>query len=170
MILRFVVGLTMAASVVFGLAAQAQQASDEIITIVPLDEPVGKVFTLAPSAEVNGEIILIPTLEDATNETREAITEASGAVLRGLDKVNGAYSDIELQQGATGSFGRLKISLSGCRFPTGNPAGDAFAYLSIFDPVLEGMVFEGWMIASAPALNALDHSRYDIWVLRCTTE
>jgi len=30
--------------------------------------------------------------------------------------------------------------------------------------------FDGWMIASAPALNALDHARYDVWVMRCKTE
>jgi len=30
-------------------------------------------------------------------------------------------------------------------------------------------VFKGWMIASSPALNALDHPRYDVWVLRCIT-
>ncbi|MGB0800115.1 MAG: DUF2155 domain-containing protein, partial [Planktomarina sp.] len=27
----------------------------------------------------------------------------------------------------------------------------------------------GWMVASSPALNALEHPRYDIWVLRCKT-
>ncbi|MGB0439332.1 MAG: DUF2155 domain-containing protein [Paracoccaceae bacterium] len=30
-------------------------------------------------------------------------------------------------------------------------------------------VFEGWIIASSPALNAMDHARYDVWVLRCNT-
>jgi hypothetical protein len=28
-------------------------------------------------------------------------------------------------------------------------------------------VFQGWLIGSAPALHALDHPRYDVWVLRC---
>ena len=27
--------------------------------------------------------------------------------------------------------------------------------------------FYGWMFASSPALSALDHPRYDIWVLKC---
>ncbi|MEO0381372.1 MAG: DUF2155 domain-containing protein, partial [Pseudomonadota bacterium] len=26
-----------------------------------------------------------------------------------------------------------------------------------------------WMIASAPALSAMEHARYDVWVMRCTT-
>ena len=28
-------------------------------------------------------------------------------------------------------------------------------------------VFSGWMFASTPGLNALEHSVYDIWVIRC---
>jgi hypothetical protein len=28
-------------------------------------------------------------------------------------------------------------------------------------------VFSGWMVASSPALSALDHPRYDVWVLNC---
>jgi hypothetical protein len=31
-------------------------------------------------------------------------------------------------------------------------------------------VFSGWMIADSPALSALDHARYDVWILRCLTE
>jgi hypothetical protein len=31
----------------------------------------------------------------------------------------------------------------------------------------ETALFEGWLIASAPALNAMDHPRYDVWALRC---
>ncbi|MEZ5716636.1 MAG: DUF2155 domain-containing protein [Paracoccaceae bacterium] len=31
-------------------------------------------------------------------------------------------------------------------------------------------IFTGWMVASSPALNAMDHRRYDVWVLRCITE
>ena len=30
-------------------------------------------------------------------------------------------------------------------------------------------LFDGWMIASSPALNALDHPRYDVWVIGCDT-
>ena len=41
------------------------------------------------------------------------------------------------------------------------------ALLKIEDPVLEAPAFHGWMIASSPALSALEHSRYDVWVIRC---
>ena len=37
-------------------------------------------------------------------------------------------------------------------------------------PVIDGeRIFSGWMFASSPALNALEHPVYDIWVIDCTT-
>ncbi|WP_298836876.1 DUF2155 domain-containing protein [uncultured Roseobacter sp.] len=100
---------------------------------------------------------------------QQAATDAPGVVLRGLDKINGLVFDIELPVGQTASFGDLRISLTSCRYPVGNPAGDAFAALEIRDVLRDEEVFEGWMIASTPALSAMDHARYDIWVMRCAT-
>jgi len=37
-------------------------------------------------------------------------------------------------------------------------------------PQAEGMnIFRGWMFASSPALNALEHPVYDVWVIDCKT-
>lgn len=105
----------------------------------------------------------------AQDEAQVAVAQGSGALLRGLDKVAGASRDIELAVGDSANFGRLTITLSECRFPVDNPAADAFAHLVIRDALIEEPVFRGWMIASSPALNALDHQRFDIWVIRCTS-
>ncbi len=94
-------------------------------------------------------------------------TDASGAVLRGLDTMNGEISDIEIKTGETKRFERLEITLTQCRYPTEHPATDAFADLVIRDIREETPRFTGWMIASSPALSAMDHPRYDVWVLRC---
>lgn len=94
---------------------------------------------------------------------------ATGAVLRGLDKINGFHADIELASGRSAQFGRLSVELGECRYPAGNPSGDAFAFLVIREEGKDAPVYSGWMIASSPALNALDHARYDVWVMRCTT-
>jgi hypothetical protein len=100
---------------------------------------------------------------------QQKTTEGSGAILRGLDKINGETTDLEMAVGQTITFGRLEITLSDCRYPAGNRTGNAFASLEISEQGRNGTVFAGWMIASAPALNAMDHARYDVWVMRCTT-
>jgi hypothetical protein len=92
-----------------------------------------------------------------------------GAVLRVLDKINGEVMDLSLPNGTGGVAWRMQVELGECRYPVGNPAGDAFAFLTLRHEGAQEPLFRGWMIASAPALNALDHPRYDVWVIRCTT-
>ncbi|MEL5877749.1 DUF2155 domain-containing protein [Cereibacter sphaeroides] len=96
--------------------------------------------------------------------------EGIGALLRWLDKMSGETADVELQRGQSAVSGHLTIELDECRFPAGDPASDAYAHLTIRDSRAAEPVFDGWMIASSPALSALDHPRYDVWLLRCTTE
>jgi hypothetical protein len=97
------------------------------------------------------------------------VSEAQGVVLRGLDKISGQVYDIEMKTGQVADFDRLRIALTSCRYPVGNPSGDAYAALEIVDEDTGATLFSGWMIASAPALSAMDHARFDIWVMRCTT-
>lgn len=95
------------------------------------------------------------------------VASAPGALLRGLDKSSGATTDIPLMIGDTKSFGRLSISLTDCRYPVADPGSNAYAQLIVFDPGQDRPAFDGWMVATSPALSALDDARYDIWVLRC---
>jgi hypothetical protein len=100
---------------------------------------------------------------------QQATTAEKGVVLRALDKISGEVVDFELTPGQTKQLGRIQVTLYECRYPTGNPSGDAFAFLVIRNAGSSSAVFEGWMFASSPALNGLDHSRYDVWALRCIT-
>ena len=93
----------------------------------------------------------------------------TGAVLRVLDKINGEVQDITLPNGGAGAVWRMQVELGECRYPAGNPAGDGIAFVTLRQEGQPDPVFRGWMFASAPALNALDHPRYDVWVIRCTT-
>lgn len=97
---------------------------------------------------------------------QEAAT-ALGAELRVLDKLNGIVTDVSLRRGQSARLGYLQINLSECRYPRANPNGDAYAELVVTYRDSETPAFEGWLIASAPALNAMEHPRYDVWVLRC---
>ncbi len=104
-----------------------------------------------------------------TASAQARVTSGPGAMLRGLDKVNGQTVDIELRNGEAAEIFGLEVALGDCRFPADNPTGDAFAFLTIWNKGERQPVFDGWMIASSPALSALDHARYDVWVIRCMT-
>ena len=111
--------------------------------------------------------VLAGCLAVAATAQENAVEIGTGAVLRGLDKVNASVTDIPLANGESQEYGRLIIQLRECRYPTDDPAGDAFAFLSIYDSADETQLFSGWMLASSPAVNALEHPRYDVWVTSC---
>lgn len=101
---------------------------------------------------------------------QELVDLGTGAVLRGLDKVSGDVADLRVRNGESAELGRLTVRLGECRYPAGDPAADAFAFVSISEEGRDAPVFQGWMVGSSPALNAMEYPRYDVWVLRCTTE
>ena len=100
---------------------------------------------------------------------QQAVSSGTGAELRVLDKVSGQSSNYDLASGAKMEIGQLTVALRACRYPEGAPSNDAFAYIEVSETESAAPIFGGWMIASAPALNAMEHSRYDVWVLRCKT-
>lgn len=100
-------------------------------------------------------------------KTRAAASPAPQAVLRGLDKLAGSSSDLVVNAGEPIAYGPLTITMRECRYPRGNPSGDAFISLLIEDVNLSEAAFDGWMVASSPALHAMDHPRYDVWAIRC---
>ncbi|NNE81167.1 MAG: DUF2155 domain-containing protein [Silicimonas sp.] len=114
---------------------------------------------------IDGAIAVIPDVRADEVKSKTA----DGVVLKGLDKVSGDVTDLTLGLGETAKVGRIEVTLGECRYPEDNPTGEGYAWLTIRDPGRETVLFDGWMVASSPALNALDHPRYDVWVMRCTT-
>jgi len=155
------------ASVISGVSLiAAPLAAQEIVTTpieeTPLDQLIGQ-LTITPNEEE--EEILTTSTEAVTQE----VATATAGELRILDKLTGQVTDLSLSQGETGVLGFLSVTLNECRYPIENPAGDAFTQLFVQDTKENAPLFSGWMIASAPALNAMDHPRYDVWALRCIT-
>jgi hypothetical protein len=107
------------------------------------------------------------TESEAAPEAVSDAVEAPGAVLRLLDRMTGMVEDATLAKGQARALGRLSVVMDACRYPQDLPLAEAFAHLTITDPETPEPLFRGWMIASSPALSALDHPRYDVWVLHC---
>ena len=96
--------------------------------------------------------------------------EGKSVVLQGLDKVTARVSTFETPIGESVRFGTLEIVPQACeRTPPEEPP-ESTVYLDILDmrpgaPPVD--LFHGWMFASSPVLNALEHPVYDVWVLEC---
>ena len=103
-------------------------------------------------------------------QQQQQATSAGSATIRVLDKITGDTTDIAIGRGQSKLFGRLLIVLGDCRYPTNNPNSDAFGWLEIRDDSMDRPAFSGWMVASSPALSAMDHPHYDVWLLRCNIE
>ncbi|WP_327191950.1 DUF2155 domain-containing protein [Sulfitobacter geojensis] len=121
---------------------------------------------ITPMRSVSAALVALAL---ATPLAAQQASNAPGGVLRALDKTSGQTTDFEMRAGQAFRMGSLQIVMKECRYPAGNPAGNAYAALEISENGKEGVLFSGWMIASAPALSALEHQRYDVWVIRCTT-
>ncbi len=96
--------------------------------------------------------------------------QGKSVVLQGLDKVTARVQTFEAEIGQTVTFGALEITVRACdRTPPTEPPESA-VFLDIYE-AKQGQkrtdLFHGWMFASSPALNALEHPVYDIWVLEC---
>lgn len=112
--------------------------------------------------------LTVLTLLCATSlAAQEQVARSGGALLRGLDKVSGRTTDMEIAVGEALRYGRLEVRLGECRYPAADPSSDAYAQLTIRDLSQNLTLFSGWMIASSPALSALDDARYDVWVISC---
>ncbi|WP_370394358.1 DUF2155 domain-containing protein [Cognatishimia sp.] len=148
--------------------AQAQQ-----IIVESLDDPVDSQVDGETGfiTETDSDVFLrgASLFEEITEEVRAV--KGTGVDLRALDKTTGEVRDITLSDGQSEAFGYLRIGLTECRHPDDNATGEAYAYLTIVEEAnTAAPVFQGWMIASSPALNAMDHARFDVWVLRCQVD
>jgi hypothetical protein len=96
--------------------------------------------------------------------------EGNGALLQGLDKVTARISPITAQLGEPVRFGTLEITVRRCVKHPPEEAPESAALLEIRE-VRPGEaplpLFSGWMFASSPALSALEHPVYDVWVKDC---
>jgi hypothetical protein len=92
------------------------------------------------------------------------------AILQGMDKVTARVSTIEAPVGEVVKFGTLEIIARHCDKRPPEETPERASFLDIWE-VREGeaavSLFRGWMYASSPALSALEHPVYDVWVLDC---
>jgi hypothetical protein len=92
------------------------------------------------------------------------------AVLQGLDKITARVSTFEAPLDEAVRFGSLQIIARACDKKPPEELPESAAFLEITDvrpdsPSVE--LFTGWMFASSPAVSAVEHPVYDVWVVDC---
>lgn len=90
--------------------------------------------------------------------------------LQSIDKITGRTLTFEARVGSTVKYGPLYIKVQACRKAPPIEQPESAAFLQIWEVTPKDdskWVFSGWMFASSPALSAMDHPIYDVWVLDC---
>jgi len=120
-------------------------------------------------------VILLAPAANAANIVGDKV------ILRALDKVTATTEDYTVIVGNSLRYGSLEIKVQHCEKRPPEETPEVFAFLQITDARPKSStdghggereaakLFSGWMFASSPALSALDHPVYDIWVLDCVS-
>lgn len=95
--------------------------------------------------------------------------EADAVLLRGVDKITGHTKTFRAALGEEAAFGDLTIIPRRCLKKPPEEMPENKAFLQIYERSGTSLkpVFRGWMFSSNPALSAMEHPIYDIWVLEC---
>jgi len=96
-------------------------------------------------------------------------------VVRALDKVTATTKDFTVNVGESLNYGSLRVDVKHCEKKPPEDIPATWAFLQIFDKRTDGegaeqdgeKVFSGWMLAEKPAISALEHPVYDVWVIDC---
>ena len=153
-------------------------APTENVPAQPLENMNPALMPQAPADEapkaVRAETAPVPPKPPAY-EARPYVT------LQTLDKVTARTATMTVKVGDTVAIGPLFVQVKTCQKAAPLETPDSAAFLQIWeakpkdasltanstDKGPSQWVFSGWMFASSPALSAMDHPIYDIWVLNC---
>ena len=92
------------------------------------------------------------------------------AVFSALDKVTARISKIEVPLNETVKFGSLKVTPRVCYSRPATERPKTTSFVEVKEVQLDGTeqkLFSGWMFAESPALNAVEHPVFDVWLSDC---
>lgn len=163
-------------------ASTAESADEELpeeappINIAPpapLATPPIQPEEVAPAAPPKTQVVEKP-IETPAKRPRFDV-----AVIQALDKVTAETVRFEAAVGRPVRYKNLVFTVRACeRSAPEEPVEDAMVYLSVESQPRAAPgkptpaprnAFRGWMYASSPGLNPLEHPVYDAWLITCRT-
>jgi len=121
-----------------------------------------------PPPQPSSTDITSPPEEDEFAPQKNIVT--NGVTLQGLDKQTARVFIIDAAIGKVVEFGTLKITVHHCEKTPLDDRQESIAFVSITEEKTKNkphQLYSGWMFASSPALSALDHPVYDVWIKGC---
>ena len=108
----------------------------------------------------------------ASNETFASWITFEGAQFSALDKITARIEKLELNLNDEEVLGSLTIILKSCQNRPPDYLPESAAYIEIYDKLNKNyeegtLIFSGWMFSSSPAISALEHPIYDIFLISC---
>lgn len=101
---------------------------------------------------------------------KAAEIEMNTAQMQAMDKITGRVNVIEVPVGGEVKFGSFSVVVRSCKTRSEDEIPENFAFVDVTDKSFdkeEFNIFKGWMFSSSPAINAIEHPIYDVWLLKC---
>lgn len=172
-------------------AAQAQQYQRELeqqqdeTLLNNLSRDTGNV-AVDPAAMNQPQNPVLPAPQNTAPEQEEFKAppvqweQQKYAVLQTLDKVTARTATITLPINKPSAVGPLFIEVKTCQKTPPSEQPEAAGFLQVWEAkpktatadnrTQSQWVFSGWMFTSSPALSAMNHPVYDVWVKDCVNE
>ena len=127
-----------------------------------------------PAAMPAAPADVAPLSTDATTPNTQPITTPKNAVLelKALNKITGKAIVLMAPLNRPVQFATLTITARTCYSTPPSETPETSAFLQIDDDRPDRShtrAFSGWMYASSPGINSLQHPLYDVWVISCIT-
>lgn len=106
----------------------------------------------------------------AVSAVQAAEIERNTAQMQAMDKITGRVSVVEVPVNGEVKFGSFSIIVRACKTTPPEETPENYAFVDVADSSfgkMEFNIFKGWMMSSSPALNAVEHPIYDVWLLKC---
>ncbi|CAN5700727.1 hypothetical protein BH10PSE5_BH10PSE5_31820 [soil metagenome] len=156
-------------------ANQPQPAEEAPPAIVPVPAPVAtppvQASEVAPAAPPKAQVVEKPA-ESTIKRARYDF-----AIIQALDKVTAETVRFEAAVGQPVRYKTLVFTVKACEHAAADePQEDAIAYMTVDSQPKAApgkptppprQAFKGWMYASSPGLNPLQHPVYDAWLITC---
>lgn len=153
-------------------APAAEEAPPSVVVApAPVAAPPVQASEVAPAAPPKDRVAEKPA-ESTLKRARYDI-----AILQALDKVTAETVRFEAAVGQPVRYKTLVITVKACeQAAEDEPQEDSIAYMTVDSQPRAApgkpnppprQVFKGWMYASSPGLNPLQHPVYDAWLITC---